>query len=213
MTYNEEYHNEVHKQYFDKKYWLNAGLLWQYRDLYDNELDKRILDYGCGFGQRIVGLPNAIGYDKSKYAVEQARKYGINATTTLPEGKFDLCILAHVLEHVPSPMYTLRIIHSKLKENGKLIILLPLEPFEGGYSSTEKDQHLFTWNKQTITNLLHEVGYTLVQIDRPPLGYGKQFFSGLPIELYYQCTSFASRMIGLYEMRIIAYKGEKDGST
>lgn len=89
---------------------------------------RRILDFGCGFGQflemcRLFGM-EAIGVDRS-----HARRSGANAAifAELDEvsGSFDAITMFEVLEHLDDPLATLKMLVGRLKPGGIMIVEVP----------------------------------------------------------------------------------------
>jgi SAM-dependent methyltransferase len=83
---------------------------------------QEVADIGCGDGAMLAELARRgfgtrhVGFELSSTALDIARNQpGIDAVHlydggTLPadDGAFDLCVLSHVIEHVPEPAVTLR---------------------------------------------------------------------------------------------------------
>jgi SAM-dependent methyltransferase len=89
---------------------------------------RRILDFGCGFGQflevcRLFGL-EAAGVDRSS-----ARRSGaaVPIYPTLDEvpGTFDAITMFEVLEHLDDPLSTLETLRARLNPSGHLIVEVP----------------------------------------------------------------------------------------
>lgn len=98
-----------------------------------------ILDVGCAFGGLLnefkkAGYQNLYGVEPSKRNCDHAvKEYGINVYEgnlgdDIPELyniKFDLLILSGVLEHLVDVRKSVELCHSYLKENGKLLVIVP----------------------------------------------------------------------------------------
>ena len=87
-------------------------------------------------------------------------------------------MINHVLEHVDNPLQTLKYLNSLLKPNGKLIVCLPYEPQMKINFNPDLNQHLYTWNFQTITNLLDHAGFKVILQDR---NYARGFNLSKPL--------------------------------
>lgn len=97
----------------------------------------KIIDYGCGDGERYGQLLKQAGFqyvgcDISEEAIKHARRQGISAHLLGSEGKtelenssFDFSICYEVLEHVMNPELCLQEIHRLLKPTGYLAVSTP----------------------------------------------------------------------------------------
>lgn len=206
MEYEEKYQTRVQQVHEDIGNWQLLGDLWRLRDLKQDERDLKILEYGCGYGFRINTLPNAIGYDISKYAVAICKQRGIEATTELPKEKFDIIILAHSLEHLEEPMKTLKELRTMLKPKGKVIIILP-EDFHFKLDKNDVHQHLYCWNLQTLYNLLCRAGFKVENCGRAPIPTMpvklKFLLKFLGLNNYFKLTTLAGKVFNRYELRAI----------
>ena len=97
----------------------------------------KIIDYGCGDGERYGQLLRQAGFkyvgcDISEEAVKYAKRQGIpayllnpNGQTELESSSFDFSICYEVLEHVMNPEICLQEIHRLLKPTGYLTVSTP----------------------------------------------------------------------------------------
>ncbi len=171
--YEEEYHKDKHQHlYTNQDYYKARSELAKKRYFkgIDNLETKKILEFGCGLGQNLFWLPEhrRVGYDVSKFATNFFRAKGGNATTDItriPDNAFDIVLSAHVLEHVENPLETLRVIHSKLRKGGRLVLVTPIDKVGFGPGIGKKidkddtNQHLWTWTPQLMYNLLVKAGF------------------------------------------------------
>jgi SAM-dependent methyltransferase len=112
--------------------------MWLKNEL--GELNLKILDYGCGFGQtlealRVLNFKNLYGVDIENEAISHCLGKKLNIKQLDLENlknpfeiKFDVIILTHVLEHISKDdiITTLSFIKKQfLAENGKLLIAVP----------------------------------------------------------------------------------------
>jgi SAM-dependent methyltransferase len=121
----------------------------------------RILEYGCGIGQNIAALKDAVGYDVSPEAVEECTRRGITTIAhvdDIPARHYDLVLCRHVLEHVEQPLDVLRQLLSYLGDDGTLILVLPKEKHRRVPLNVDIHRHLYCWNFRTINNLIHLAG-------------------------------------------------------
>ncbi len=211
LDYEEWYHTERHNTHFNDDYYNSRAkiALTKFFDGFD--INSRVLDFGCGLGQNIYYLPNAIGYDISKFGVEFCKKKNINATNDVnevPDEAFDIVISTHVLEHHPNPKEMLNQIYSKLKKGASLILVIPHEVHGIPKYELDLNQHLFTWNFQAINNLLITTGFKVVKNKYVRgAGYNKLLkLAGISFNLYKTATNLLSRLSGIKEMMIVAKK-------
>lgn len=92
----------------------------------------RILDYGCGGGElanaiRTQGFSNVAAADVQQSAPSSLRQ-GIEYIPVEhldDAGKFDLIILRHVIEHLESPLETLKRLRVALAPGGRVLLEFP----------------------------------------------------------------------------------------
>lgn len=215
MKYEEEYHKEKHSHlYNDEEYYLVRAKIAKY-DYFNlspfviNQKSK-ILDYGGGLGQNTFLFKTSIIYDKSKFAVKFCKDKEIKVTTNLNQLKdnyFDIVFCSEVLEHLENPLKELKKIFKKLSENGILILILPIDKWNKP-DMDDKNQHLYNWNFNTITNLLVRAGFNPIEYNliRRTGFYKLLPFSRISFTLYLFLTKLAAIISGSKHMRIIAVK-------
>lgn len=84
-------------------------------------------------------------------------------------GSYDICVLFDVIEHVRSPVETLRKIHDLLSVNGAVFIVTPsLDSWSakllGRHWMEYKQEHLSYFDRSTITAALEESSFGDIQI-------------------------------------------------
>lgn len=211
LDYEEWYHTERHNTHFNEDYYNSRAKIAITKFFEGFNTESRILDFGCGLGQNIKYLPNAMGYDISKFGVEFCRKKNITATNNvddLPNDHFDIVLSTHVLEHHPNPKEMLEQIYYKLKKGASLILVIPHEVHGKASYNLDLNQHLFTWNFQAINNLLITTGF-IIKKNKYVRGAG--YYKLLPLakinfSIYRTATNLLSRLSGIKEMMIIAEK-------
>jgi SAM-dependent methyltransferase len=211
LDYEEWYHTERHNTHFNDDYYNARAKIALTKFFNGYDINNRILDFGCGLGQNIYYLPNAMGYDISKFGVEFCKKKNINATNNVDDVKnesFDIVLSTHVLEHHPNPKQMLQQIFSKLKKGGTLILVIPHEVHGKAKYELDLNQHLFTWNFQAINNILITTGFTVIKNKYVRgAGYYKLLrLTKINFKLYQIATNFLSRLTGIKEMMIVAVK-------
>ena len=181
---------KVDDKFYDSKYWewqstgvelggkIQADVLFQE---YINENDV-VLDFGCGSGTTIKNIKckEKAGFEINPYALKyNSEVNGIKTYMELdeiPNNYFDVIITNHALEHVPTPFETLCKLKDKLKSGGKLIIYVPsmedeltkLQKQNNQYDTNDRDNHLFGWNFQLLSNLVIKCKYKLIDAKTKP---------------------------------------------
>lgn len=142
-----------------------------------------VLDIGCGTGEFLKYLPKKIiksGVEINSQALKYIDQSQINLyignlnEIDFKKQQFDCIVLFHVLEHLPDPQKSLKIIHKLLKKNGLLVFSVPNSDSLGfkvgkqNYFHLDSPRHLFIPNFENIKILLSKTGFH--QIDKhPPL--------------------------------------------
>lgn len=210
--YEEEYHLEKHNYLYKDDWYYNIraklALLKYFKDI---PRDSKILEFGCGLGQNISLVQNAVGYDISKFALNFCMEKGIEITNNLKSIKndsFDVVFSCHVLEHLENPFDSIELMKKKLKKGGKLILILPVEEHKRVSFEMDSNQHFYSWNFRTINNLLIKSGFK--PIENKYLwgtGYKKLLlFSRTNFRLYSFLTKLTGVLFNTREMKIIAVK-------
>lgn len=212
VDYEEGYHTTRHSNHADKLYYDARAQIALKKFFSTIDKNAKLLDFGCGLGQNIYYLPNAVGYDVSEFGVKFSQERGIKATNhleDLEDNSFDVVFSAHVLEHHPHPKNMLEDIHRKLKTGKQLILVLPYERhMRRGTFELDLNQHLYCWNFQAINNLLLTTGF---KINENRYVRGAGYHKLLPLakknfDLYWHATNAVSRLAGIKELMIVATK-------
>ncbi len=129
-----------------------------------------VIDFGCGGGYLLKNIVCArkIGIEISDVAREQAALAGIEVykvADEIPDETANIIISNHALEHVEYPIDIVRNLYSKLKINGLVVFVVPHDKPNQPYREDDINQHLHTWNPQTLGNLFKAAGYTQIQVD------------------------------------------------
>jgi SAM-dependent methyltransferase len=125
-----------------------------------------VLDFGCGGGSVLSSLNCArrLGVEVNPAARAEAVRHGIECYESLlevPDGCIDVAISNHALEHVIHPIGVLKELRKKLKENGTLVLCLPIDDWrvERHFDPSDINHHLHTWTPQLLGNSLCEAGF------------------------------------------------------
>lgn len=213
--YEEDYHSETHRYLLIDDIYYNAraeiALEDYFKDVEGFNLQKSwVLEFGCGLGQNIAKIPNAVGFDISNFALRMAQDRGIKVTTKLGvcHNAYDFVFSRHVLEHLENPLETLKMMRECLVNDGKLILILPMERQQFVKIERSQNQHLYGWNFQTINNLLFRAGFQ--PFDNKVIrktGFKKLLpLRKVSFKLYKFATSLAAYWSGSKEMMVIAIK-------
>jgi len=180
--------------------------------------DDVVLEYGAGAGWNLAALRcrRKIGHDVADFLEPSLRALGIEFvadTKALPDAVADVVICHHTLEHVLHPPDVLEEIRRLLKPGGRLPLYVPLESWGAGkhFDPAEPNHHLYSWNVQTLGNLVQEAGFQVSEAGIGEFGYSR-FSAVWAVKLHLGQTGFRClrRLLHLirpaYEVRILALK-------
>ena len=144
-----------------------------------NLKNKDILDFGCGWGgflNKVKNFKSLSGVELRKecinYIHKNLNKISISDNLNFFEEKFDIITMFHVLEHIPYQTETLKVLKSKLKKKGKIIIEVPhaedflilqdeLKEFK---NFTFWSQHLILHTYKSLKSILLKSGFKNINI-------------------------------------------------
>jgi len=145
----------------------------QYNDILKN---KKILDFGCGWGgflKKIKKARSLTGIELRKecifYIRKNIKKIHISDSLNNLNEEYDIITMFHVLEHIPYQIETLRELKKKLKKNGKIIIevpsandfLLKLDEFK---KFTFWSEHLILHTENSLRKILKVSGFKKINV-------------------------------------------------
>lgn len=151
----------------------------RYNQLKQSFKNKEILDFGCGWGGFLNKIKNAKSINGVELRIEcidhiknKLKKINIFNNINLITKKFDIITSFHVLEHVPYQISTLKMLKSKLKSNGKIIIEVPhaedflilqdeLKEFK---KFTFWSEHLILHTHNSLKKVLQQSGFKNIKI-------------------------------------------------
>ena len=141
--------------------------------------NKKILDFGCGWGgflSRLKNIKSATGVELRNECLTHIKKklkkiFVTNSISNLNK-KFDVITLFHILEHIPYQVETLRALKQKLSENGKIIIevpsaqdfLLTFESLHNFKKFTFWSEHLILHTENSLRKVLKSSGLKKIKI-------------------------------------------------
>ncbi|WP_188080180.1 class I SAM-dependent methyltransferase [Neorhizobium sp. P12A] len=208
--------------YYDKSYFKKTFEHQRYAAYFDRlKFDKfvgpsdRVIDFGCGGGYILSGLDvkERVGVEVNEAAAAAARKNGIRVFGSLEEiedGWADAIISHHALEHVDDPLGMLRLMFSKLRKGGKVVIVTPDESFKIRYREDDPNFHLFTWSPSNIGNLLKRAGFTGISASPIHHRWPRYWWIIGPIVgkrlMNLICIGYGRVMTGISQVRGVGYK-------
>jgi SAM-dependent methyltransferase len=139
-----------------------------------------VLEYGAGFGWNLAGLEcrRKLAFDLDDYILPPIRALGVEfvaETQNLANGSVDTVICHHTLEHLTHPAAALAEMGRMLRAGGKLLLFAPYERERKyrRFDPAEPNHHLYSWNAQTLGNLVCETGYRVVEAGTGRFGYDR----------------------------------------
>jgi len=142
--------------------------------------EHSVVEYGVGHGWNLAALQcrRRTGFDVAAHVAPIVRAQGIDfveKSEDLHSSSADVLVCHHVLEHVPNPSSTLAELHRILARDGRLLLFVPYETGRSSrrYAADEPNHHLFSWNAQTLGNLVTACGFSLISIGIGDYGYDR----------------------------------------
>ncbi|MGP8246934.1 MAG: class I SAM-dependent methyltransferase [Bryobacteraceae bacterium] len=178
-----------------------------------------VLEYGVGTALNLIGLvcKTRLGFDISPAGRDICAAHGIAFTTSesdLAPASYSVVICHHVLEHVSNPYAMLCLLSTLLRSGGRLILNVPFEDRASyrRFKYDEPNHHLYSWNPQTLGNLVVAAGLELERIDIRPFGYEQRLAPiGRTSFFLYRCALTLVR--ALRPVREIMLVGRKSDSV
>lgn len=178
--------------------------------------NDKVLDFGCGGGFLLNNLncKSKFGVEINPYAREYCKsKFGIECfegMDQVPNNSLDVIITNHALEHCERPSDIINDFYSKLKEGGKIIIVVPLDSFLYKFDKEDVNKHLYSFSPMNLGNLLLNSGFKNIKTDIlyhkwPPFWEKTQKFFGWN---FFHLTCKIYGLLNLYwtQTKGIAYK-------
>jgi SAM-dependent methyltransferase len=182
-----------------------------------------VVEFGVGLGWNLAALQCArrIGTDLEDFLPLDLKRAGIEfqkSSSDLPAGFADAVICHHVLEHLENPPEMLREARRILKPGGLAFISVPYEREARyrRYNPAEPNHHLYSWNVQTLGNIVVTQELTVVEARLAEFGYDR-FAANMALRIHLGESGFRAirRIAHLLrpgrEVRIIARKDAVGG--
>jgi SAM-dependent methyltransferase len=130
--------------------------------------DDVVIEYGVGLGWNLAQLRcrRKIGCDVGEFLADALCATDIEFVSdsrTLADALADVVLCHHTLEHILAPVDALTEMCRLLRPGGRLVVIVPYEK-ERRYRRWQPDEpnhHLYSWNAQTLANLLVECGFRI----------------------------------------------------
>ena len=139
-----------------------------------------VLEYGAGAGWNLALLDcrRKLAFDLEDFLAPSIRAAGVEFvpdTKAIPAATVDAALCHHALEHVMQPAAALEEIGRLLRPGGKLLLFAPFERERKyrQFDRAEPNHHLYSWNVQTLGNLVEESGFRVTAAATGPFGYDR----------------------------------------
>ncbi len=130
-----------------------------------------VIDFGCGSGHLLqqLGAPRVIGIEVNESARALASDRGVEVVASadeLEDEVADVIVSSHALEHSRDPLKELASLRRLLKEDGRLVMILPLDDWRVQRRlDSDVNHHLFAWTPLSLRNLFTEAGYSVEDVE------------------------------------------------
>jgi len=143
--------------------------------------EGKVLDVGCGVGGKLKTLQDQgwepYGIEISKVAAAHARELvtgnihtGTLESAPFPPQSFDLILMSHSLEHLPSPVAALRLVHRLLNGDGLLVVSVPnvdsleFKLFGRWWFPLDPPRHFYHFDKYSLSGIFAQAGFRLQRV-------------------------------------------------
>jgi len=130
-----------------------------------------VLDFGCGGGflLRNLNCNDRIGVEINPVARNYCQNInGIKCYESLefvPKESVDVVISSHCLEHTTNPYELVTVLFDKLKTNGKIIIVVPLDSYYYKWTQNDVNNHLYSFSPMNLGNILQGTGFSEIRTE------------------------------------------------
>ncbi|HCM76981.1 MAG TPA: hypothetical protein DIS90_11400 [Cytophagales bacterium] len=152
-------------------------LKWKHGLVTKRKKKGSILDYGCGTGEFLAYMRKqnweTTGVEPSLTARQKANELVPDSVfhrlEDLPESKYDIITLWHVLEHVPKPEELIVKLKLLLKKDGLIFVAVPnhqsydAKYFKSYWAAYDVPRHFWHFDQNNMELLLFNYGFKLLQ--------------------------------------------------
>jgi SAM-dependent methyltransferase len=217
-----DYNQESKKSYFLMSRIALILFFGKIRDL----KKRRILDFECGFGQNtyLLRQNNVKVFSSSEEEKAFLKEKGFeqySSERSVPNFSAEILLYSNQLQKTENPLEKLKLLKSKLKSKGILLLGIPLskeekkivsssENKENSKELSEEKEQLFSWDAITINNLLEKAGFRVLRVQEIyGAGFkGLSFLEKFNFGLYLWATRFFGKILKQKDLFIIATKDE-----
>jgi len=216
QEYNMEYHNQRFRKLLDNP-WLYdlMGKLAKKNYFIEFNEEAKVLEFGTGVGYNLRFIKNKYGYDINKELYGILKERGIktfDSIEQIPDGFFDEILICQVLEHLENPMETLKNLKKKLKNNGKIKIVVPKAYYTLPENmNTTKNGHLYCWGFLELNYLLNLCGFKVI-LNKKIYRRGVERLadiSKLNFHLYFVATRIFGFLMRNFDLLTVAEKSRE----
>ena len=173
---------------------------------------RHLLDYGCGTAHFLKVAESAgfniAGIEPNDSARSQANNLlgkdkVVSTLDALPDQKFDIITLWHVLEHVHDLNATLIHLKFLLEKHGYLIVAVPniespdAKLYGKHWAALDVPRHLYHFSKTSLTHLMSAHGLKL--LDTKPMKFDSYYVSLLSEQYEKNKSSYLRAFINGYK--------------
>jgi len=138
----------------------------------------RLLDIGCNVGTYMEIARDrgwsvtGIDVNKKAYQLCKTKNFDVHSglfsqelIDRLPRKDFDLVCINDVIEHLPDPLDSMRLVHQLISRDGYLSINTPnMDNIFTKVFQVKPEEHIFYFNKKTAVKTLTQSGFKIVKV-------------------------------------------------
>jgi 2-polyprenyl-3-methyl-5-hydroxy-6-metoxy-1,4-benzoquinol methylase len=144
----------------------------------DNIKPGRLLEIGCGNGDRLIKIRDRLGWQVEGQEIDSMAvstclkkhpglkvKLGGLCDLSYPDDAFDAIIMNHVVEHIHDPASLLKECLRILKKDGVIVLATPNinsfghKYFKSAWRGLEPPRHLYIFSVNTLQKLAEDAGF------------------------------------------------------